>query len=249
MTHRYTAEYAVTADGDLLPVYLCMQEPENKFGPIVQVKVNQLVAEYGNVVVSCSKSGKFTKDIFDNYLQTVIKPYVPDNKFMFILDSWGGQTDISMLHDAFTDEAGRRTISVEIIPPLCTPLCQPCDVDFFRQVKLFIKKLQNCTELLKENRQIHSREDAIKINSLVHHQLGSPVFRDMIRYAWFKSHLISDNPFFRNVKEVCFPDKVSTEKCLCEKVAFVICARCTLPLCFHCFYDDYHPQSCSPALQ
>jgi len=29
-----------------------------------------------------------------------------------------------------------------------TPICQPCDVYFFRQVKIIIKRIQNCRDIL-----------------------------------------------------------------------------------------------------
>ncbi|XP_011702627.1 PREDICTED: uncharacterized protein LOC105458780 [Wasmannia auropunctata] len=39
LTHSYTAQYSVTASGKLLPlVFLCLQEPTNKFGPTVSKK-------------------------------------------------------------------------------------------------------------------------------------------------------------------------------------------------------------------
>jgi hypothetical protein len=50
-------------------------------------------------------------------------------------------------------------------------------------MKNLIKKLQNASGLLKEQREITSREDAIKINSIVRHQLSAPVFENMIKYA------------------------------------------------------------------
>jgi len=95
---------------------------------------------------------------------------------LLIIDSWGGQTDNIMHDDVFENESGEATCTLKFIPPKCTPFCQPCDVYFYRQVKIIIKILQNSSALLKDEREIASREDAIKINSIVHHQLRAPIF-------------------------------------------------------------------------
>lgn len=64
-THSYTTQYTVTYAGKLLRrVFLCVQEPTGKFGPNVQRQVDELVAEFGNVVVTCSKSGKLSTDLY-----------------------------------------------------------------------------------------------------------------------------------------------------------------------------------------
>ena len=62
-------------------------------------------------------------------------------------------------------------------------MCKPCDVYFYRQVKDVVKKIQNASDLLKEQREIASCEDAIKIHSLTLHQLSASVFEKMIEYA------------------------------------------------------------------
>jgi hypothetical protein len=42
---------------------------------------------------------------------------------------------------------------------------------------------------LKEQQEIASREDVIKIHSLTHHQLSAPLFEKMIECAWFASKM------------------------------------------------------------
>lgn len=76
-THSYTAQYSLTISGELLPhVFICTQESGNKFGPRVSKEVERLMLEYGNVIVICSKSGKLTKELYQQFLETVMKPYV-----------------------------------------------------------------------------------------------------------------------------------------------------------------------------
>lgn len=67
--------------------------------------------------------------------------------------------------------------------------------------------MQNYTYLVQEQRQLNTKEDAIKIQSLVHNQLLAPIFHAMIKYSWFASKLIDTRDIFKNVKEVCFPEK------------------------------------------
>ena len=247
VTHSYTAQYSITAAGRLLPkVFLCLQEPGGKFGPRVSETVNVLEAQYKNVAVTCSTSGKLTSRLFEQYLDTVLKPYVRKEKFLLLLDSWGGQTNGAIYDERFTDDDNMPTSTVKVIPPKCTPLCQPCDVYFYRQVKHFISRLQNCTYLLQQKRQITSREDAIKIHSLVHNQLSAPVFSHMLQYAWYASKLVQDrNYVFRNVHEVCFPSEIRKKNCDCNNYSFLRCAWCRKFLCFVCFYDNFHPEACN----
>ena len=105
----------------------------------------------------------------------------------------------------------------------CTPLYQPCDIYFYRQVKIFIKKLQNAPELLKTNTEIAFRENAIKIHSLILHQLSSPGFSDMIKYAWFASKVIEERTIFMNLNEMCFPILLLKNPCTCKTAAFIKC--------------------------
>ena len=124
-------------------------------------------------------------------------------------------------------------------------VCQTCDVYFYRQIKNFIKRLQNCSYLIEREREIASREDAIKIHSVLHHQLSAPIFKEMLRYAWFASKLSDDRDIFGNVNEVCFSIENLKNPCACGNIAFIQCSWCRFPLCFPCFYEKYHPAICT----
>jgi len=101
-THTYTVQYSLAASGKLLPtVFICMAEPGNKFGPWVSQTVEKLMNEYGNVIGTCSKSGKMTKELFKMFLENSVKPYTCNNKFLLIVDSWGGQVDSTLYDEAF----------------------------------------------------------------------------------------------------------------------------------------------------
>ena len=58
MTHSYTIQSTISIDGNLLtPLFICLQE-EGEFGP----QVIQRLLKPENVYVSCSFSGKMTKN-------------------------------------------------------------------------------------------------------------------------------------------------------------------------------------------
>jgi len=54
---------------------------------------------------------------------------------------------------------------------------------FYRQFENTMKYLQNCIHFLHELQEMLSREDVIKVHSLLHHQLCAPVFGDILCYA------------------------------------------------------------------
>lgn len=245
ISHSYTAQYTVTLDGTLLQrVFLCMQETNDKFGPLVQAKVDSLVEEFGNVFVTCSKSGKLNKSLYRNYLTEILVPYVKDEEFLLVIDSWTGQKNLEMYDEIFTDANQLPTCTVKVIPGKCTGQCQPLDVYFYRQVKVFIKRFQNNTVLYENDREINSREDCIKIHSLIVHQLSSHIFRDMIKYAWYACGVGTNKPNFQSVGQVCFSKNNTRHNCICSKSVFIQCAVCRLYYCFECFYDYYHPKDC-----
>lgn len=149
VSHSYTAQYAMTAAGTLLPqVFICLQESKDTFGPRVQKEIDQLVTNYKNVFVTCSKSGKLGRELVHSYLQNVLKPYIR-KPFVLIKDNWGVQGNKSVLEKL--DELGFE-YEIKTVPPGCTSCAQPCDVYFFRQVKIIINRLQNYAGLAVEER-------------------------------------------------------------------------------------------------
>ena len=156
----------------------------------------------------------------------------------------GGQTNPGLYDEIFTDDEGLGTCTVKFLPPKCTPVCQLCNVYFYRQIKNFIKRLQNCSYLIKREQEIASREDALKINSVLHHQLSAPIFKEMLHYACFASKLSADRDIFANVNEVCFSMGNLKNTCACGNSIYSMCSWCRFTLCFPCLYEKYHPDIC-----
>lgn len=73
MTQSYTAQPIITRDGRLLsPILLCMQE----FSPRIQQDFNKLVEQYRNIAVVAIKSGKMSKELMLQWINTVLAPNV-----------------------------------------------------------------------------------------------------------------------------------------------------------------------------
>lgn len=232
---------------------MCLQEPGDTFGVHVKKEVNGLLNLCKNVIVVCSKSGKLTSYLYEQYLKIILKPYVGNNSFLLIVDSWGGQKNIHMYNEIFRDHINKPTCNLQIIPLKCTPICQPCDVYFYRQVKIIIKRIQNCPNILinGEKAELNSRYDAIRIQSLTHYLVCAPLFKNMIQFAWYASKLTScEREIFYNVNQLCFPPNIHNVKCSCKSnYSFIKCSWCATYLCFKCFYVNFHPQNCKEISQ
>ncbi|GFY52652.1 putative deoxyribonuclease TATDN2 [Trichonephila inaurata madagascariensis] len=245
LTHTYTAQYALTLSGKLLPkVFVCLQEPTGKFGPRVQKIVEEYSQKYKNIIITSSKSGKLSTELYIDFLQNCLKPYVEKENFLLLVDSWRGQTKPEIYDEVFQDDYKLPTCTLKIIPPKCTPIVQPCDVYFYRQVKNFIKHLQNSAFLIEQNREINSREDCIKIQSIVHHQLSSPIFEKMIRYANKCSKEIQHKVFRRQLKIAYDTGLRVVIHCRDANKDCINIMREFLPKDYifhlHCFTDSWH---------
>uniref|UniRef100_UPI001478BC9B LOW QUALITY PROTEIN: uncharacterized protein LOC117611452 n=1 Tax=Osmia lignaria TaxID=473952 RepID=UPI001478BC9B len=229
--HSYTHSY-------IHKVFVCLQEPGDAFGVRVKAEVDELLKLCKNVIIVCSKSGKLTSNLYKEYLEKVVKPYVGNNPFLMIVDSWGGHKNIHMYNETFVNSENKPTCNVQIIPPKCTPICQPYDVYFYRQVKILIKRIQNYSQDImadREKKELNTRYDAIRIQSLIHYLLSAPLFKKMIQFAWYASKLGNERDIFYNVNQLCFPSDIHNKKCICNfRFSFITCSWCTNYLCFNC---------------
>jgi hypothetical protein len=122
ITHSYTAQYDITASRKLLPrVFICLQERSAAFGQVCE-KVEILSQTLGNVCVTATKSGKLQKQTYEHFLNSVVHAYVKKDKFLLIIDSWGGQTNPAIYNEEFLDENDEPTCTLKIIPPKCVSL-------------------------------------------------------------------------------------------------------------------------------
>ncbi|CAG7733984.1 unnamed protein product [Allacma fusca] len=126
---------------------ITLQERDGKFGPNVIKKLK--IPE--NVYLTCSKSGKLDKKIVETWVVNCLKPAITSN-VLLLCDSWGGQKDQNLYLEV------ENICQVQVIPPHTTGQIQPLDVYFFRQAKIFKKKMKDRILIDQLPISIHDRQ-------------------------------------------------------------------------------------------
>ncbi|CAF2033758.1 unnamed protein product [Rotaria magnacalcarata] len=190
VTHSYTIMPIINMLGELVgPVFICLQEPNGRLGP----RVKPSIYSSANIHVTCSKSGKLTKSHIQYLAEKVLRPSVSDD-CLLLLDSWSGQTNPEIYSKIFNGNIKCEQLQ---IPPKTTGVIQPLDRYFFRQWKYF--KQKNCDRLAIDdiNIDIAARNNVLKMHSLIHNQLTARKFISMIKYSWYSSGYLLDDPGFQ----------------------------------------------------
>lgn len=250
-THSYTVQYVINFEGEVLGnVFLCLQEKSGKLGPRVKQDVERFLPP--NVTLTCSTSGKMSTSLTEYFLEKQVVPNVND-KFLWIVDSWTGHTNMQTYEKVF-GHSGRPRCVVKIIPEKCTPLAQPLDTTFHRQLKYLAREVLAGLEVHVANPQVNpddnwtTRKGVIKLQSLLHHQMSAPIFKPMIKYSWYSAGLTNNKVAFQNVKEVCFTfnssDSLHCQLPGCRNDRFLKCARCRKLVCLHHFWIENHFYTC-----
>lgn len=196
--------------------------------------VQQKMFRAANVSISCSSSGKLTQSHVKYWADNVYNKFCGD-KSLLLLDSWTGQKKDSL----FSGVHGCRRMT---IPPNTTSIAQPLDVFFNRQWKVYVRTMHNRVQLDDIPISLSSRDNIIKMTSLVHNQLSAPAYKTMIKYAWHASGYLEKHPGeFKTVKDVAFAftnSMCSVPKCNISP--FIQCSHCSHVLCFQHFFTDFH---------
>lgn len=232
-THSYTIQPIISMSGHQIgPLFLCLKEKNGHMSD--NIKRNLFKAD--NVVTTCSQSGKLTTSLVEYWVENVLLPTIGDKKTLLLSDYWGGQRDPKLYQSL------KNFIRMEI-PKKTTCLIQPCDVYYNRQYKYLIRQTYDYVRLYDLEINLSQRNNIIKMNSLVYNQLSSPRFNLMLKYAWYQSGYLKQNPgVFENVKEVCFSFKESycqMQQCD-DSLPFIKCSHCNIVLCFEHFFIRYH---------
>lgn len=160
-------------------------------------------------------------------------------------------SDMAPIHQNQGYIAQLRGVGAKIsqIPAHTTDVLQPLDVGFFRQLKIFAKRVH--TQAQYSRRSLRTREELINLHSLLYNQFQAPAYRDMLRYSW---HSTGERNDF-NLNELECPITVRGEtrprvlrhinfnlerghSCDvpgCRAKAFLKCAHCGKHLCFDHF--------------
>lgn len=251
-THSYTVQYIISLSGEIMGnVFLCLQEPKGKFGPIVKKDVESYLPV--NVTLTCSTSGKMSTSLNEYFIEKQVVPVVHDN-FLYIVDSWTGHTGIDSYNKFFGEFNSRPEICLKIIPEKCTPLAQPLDTTFHRQLKNLAREILAALEVfvnvnsIDQSENWNTRKGIIKLQSLLHFMISAPIFKPMICYSWYSSGLTTEKREFLNVKQALFTfsseDSLVCEICENEKPRFMKCAWCRKILCIQTLWLDNHFGNC-----
>lgn len=224
---------------------------DNIFGPKVGPKVAELERKYGNIEVYPSKSGKLTSYLINKWYQGTLKAAVERIRSNRMTET-NDEAAVLILADSSSGHSKRdqvddlRSMGVQIlrIPPKTTDRLQPLDVNYNRQLKIFYNRIIEEAFYQDMMSNVTSREGILNIQSLIHNQFTSPLYNDMIRFAWRntdasfnRSELSNYPPRMVNSIQFDFDDTAKCSANGCEKHAFVRCAHCGKLYCLNHFLE------------
>jgi hypothetical protein len=187
-----------------------------------------------NIHLAVSKSGKLDKSIMKTWVTECLDK-VTDQKMVLLLDSWSGQQDQALY------ESVPRCKRLQI-PPKTTASVQPLDRYFFRQYKIVRRAIHERILIDDLDIDLKSRDNVLKMHSLIFDKFQSDSFRPMLRYSWFACGYTDERAGrFENARELLFCQ--IDEEChedMCDQSTFIRCSHCKKHLCFEHFYIHYH---------
>uniref|UniRef100_A0A914Z051 Transposase n=1 Tax=Panagrolaimus superbus TaxID=310955 RepID=A0A914Z051_9BILA len=229
LTHSFTAQPVISAAGKLmLSVYIVFYEPKrpNCFDYDLQ--------DFKYIKASSSTSGNMSSLLVKDWIDTVFMPQAADD-FLLLIDSWTGYSKV------FETE---ERMNYKVIPPKTTGELQPLDVFFNRQLKAFYRILSDKIRRRYPTFDVSNRKGIGTLLNLTFSQMASPLFSDMIKFAWYKSGYLSERPPpFLTPVQYCFDLIETTSKCIeegCDERAFIKCANCSNFFCFQHFVVKMH---------
>lgn len=172
-------------------------------------------------------------------LEPGIRGYGNNRSTLILADSWSGQNSAWVTNFLTSINSGLLMIS-----PRTTGDLQPLDIGFNRQYKIIVKRITERARLEKIIGQLTTRTGIINLQSLVHNQLSSPAYRDIIKYSWrkvdtaFNSSEMTKYPP-PNANALQF-DRKNNARCgaaNCTKGGLLRCSHCGKILCLHHFLE------------
>lgn len=252
-THSYTVQYVISMAANIKGnVFLCLQEMGGKLGPRVEAEVASYLPP--NVTLTCSSSGKMSTSLNEYFIEKQLVPFVCEDALL-VVDSWPGHTNICSYNKFFGEANGRSKVTLKIVPEKCTPLAQPLDTTFHRQLKYLAREILagldvflNLTGVQPEDNW-NTRKGVIRLQSLLHFQLSAPIFKPMIKYSWYSAGLCAEKLPFLNVKEACFTfpeeDPKHCEIDNCQLDRFLKCSQCRKCVCLRHLWLENHVRHCA----
>ena len=167
---------------------------------------------------------------------SVLNPNLSTNSLV-LCGSWSECKDEQVLPEALEEK-----MDLKIIPPKTTKYAQPLDVYFFRQYKIYAKRITDFIKLRSSNTQpkLHDRFFIMKLHSFAYNQLSAEAYRPVLRFAW-QNDIGEPVGNFTGVIDVAF--SIHIIQCAvmtCDHFAFLHCALCSHSYCFEHFIESLH---------
>jgi len=249
-THSYTILPLISMAGKLKsPMLVVLSEPNGR----VSDSVWSSMIKPGNLHIAMTPSGKMGKKDLETFVTKVLEPNL-SSKNLLLFDSWSAFKDKAFVRSFLPND---KDLDIEIIPEGATGAVQPLDVFGFRQWKALVKHFSDYVRIKRVDftgprESLQTRENILKLQSIIHNQLSSPRFQNMWKYSWYKAGYVSEHPgHFDNPVDFCF--KIGVDNCAdCNTVCMVRCSWCKKYLCFSCFFSpttQYGYHMCSTYIQ
>ena len=176
-----------------------------------------------NVVVRASKSGKSSSEKHHTFLNEVLRPLV-GKKFLLFLDCWTSQTDLTKFRTVFPSQDSQLLI----FPEGSTGCIQPQDLSLFRSWRYIHEKIEHYTQINRTNITLNDRQYFINIHSIVHNQLSSLRFRNLIKNGFIQAQIVNETiGSIEKPEDVCFKFyELSSSKNNCNERTLLMCAWC-----------------------
>lgn len=138
--------------------------------------MQQTIFKALNVIVAISTSEKLNKELLRTQFGSVSLPKTCGYKKELIKNTI----------------PERKTLKFLEILKSTTELVQPLDTYGFHILKNFVRKLSDLTINLNLNINLYHRNNIIKLQSLMHHQLSCLRYEQMFKYAWYQRDYIDN---------------------------------------------------------
>ncbi len=90
-THSYSIMPTLNSNGLLVgKMLIVLKEDNGIFGPRIKLEIQELEKKCSNLMILCSKSGKFETVHMEIYKTHVLKKHFGNEKFYFMHDGWNG---------------------------------------------------------------------------------------------------------------------------------------------------------------
>ncbi|PIC14116.1 hypothetical protein B9Z55_027390 [Caenorhabditis nigoni] len=228
--HSMTFNPCISADGKLTgKLFVTLYEPKPPRS------IRQMVAPFTDLYVTHSHSGIMTSRLAEEWMEKCLLPSIPDRSLL-LLDSWFGFNSMKLLR-----AVARKKLEIVTFPPRTTGQLQPLDLFFNRQLKCFLRKLQDEIRLKNNDFTISNRNNLLKIASFTQNQFQAPRFAAMIQRGFYELGIVTTKPIFDTPAEFCFNPAIGKDKCKsCRNLSFFKCAHCEETYCIKCTLDHLH---------